>query len=307
MSNDDEDNWRGHPYLGEPLINPQTGRLQDYERFPGDEPPSFFHKHSESDRWGRRVLMAINQPDGEKVGPVDTQILVDIRTIKRTIPIDFQLRFALVAPDGTPIVPFSPVWPFASPGPPPPRLLLTVRRTSDQLSVPTEDVLEVSDSAASRVFPWDIFTSKTFYVEAAFSNGIVETTPGKVWVEAIATQVADVSTRNRIEGWGVSSPPLFIPAVASPAGVQALQGRADRRQFFVSNTSTNADLWVGFGSVDPSTNSGALVLPPGTTYESPVGGYTGNVWLSWNAAVPNGGALVTEGVFGVFPGNRIQF
>lgn len=289
--------WKSNrlPYLGEPLIDPRTGELRDYRRFPGDNPPQYFQgEGAEADRWGNRILMEINQPDGAHSGPVDTQPLVDIRTLAKTVPIDLQLRFALPDASGSPILPFSTVWPFTGGGE---QLVVTVRRTADPLSAPTEDTLTVTDQG-SRVFPWDIFTSRTFNVQAAFSDAFVTGLPQKVWVEAIATQVTDIASRSEIQGWGLVNQQTFVPA--NLANVQLLQGRADRRQFIICNTSTAGNLYINFNNIASATTPQAvMVLPAGSfaTYEAPPGGFTGNVFGVWDDDT-DGGALVTDGVYG---------
>lgn len=298
MSDDEDDRFwrRGQvPSLGEPLINPRTGELQDYRRFPGDNPPQYFQQGAEADRWGNRVLMQINQPDGAHSGPVDTQPLVDVRTLTKTVPIDLQLRFALPDASGSPILPFSTVWPFATGVGH--QLAVTVRRTADSLSAPTEDILTVTPNG-SRVFPWDIFTSRTFNVQAAFADAFVSGLPSKVWVEAIATQVTSIGSRSRIEGWGVVDQQTFVPA--NIANVQLLEGRADRRQFIICNTSTTGNLYLNFNNVaSASTPVAVMVLPKNGffTYEAPPGGFTGNVFGVWDDD-SDGGALVTDGVYG---------
>lgn len=77
--------------------------------------------------------------------------------------------------------------------------------------------------------------------------------------------------------------------------------RVDRRQLFIQNNSAQ-DLAVLFGAGVPSLAAGAenysIILPGGSVghYESPVGGYTGEVRGIWRAADATGEALITEGI-----------
>jgi hypothetical protein len=221
--------------------------------------------------------------------------MVDIRTLTETAAINVQVRFALADVNNSPILPFSTIWPFGTTGE---ALTVKVRRTSDPLSSPTEDVLVVD---SGKVFPWDVFTSANFAIECAFQNFIGGATVEAVWVEVIATRVADIGARSRIEGWGIIQKNAFVPFTNAAGGVSLLDGRADRRQFIIVNTSTTGNLFINFGAV-PSAGpppQAVIVLPKNGffSYESPTGGWTGNVFGVWDTAA-DGGALVTSGVYG---------
>jgi hypothetical protein len=118
----------------------------------------------------------------------------------------------------------------------------------------------------------------------------------------IAGIVDELGARDSIPGWttNINLSAAFPPFItASAVTVPILAANAGRTQFIVQNTSTNADLLLSFGGVavwgPPIV--GSIVLPRGSfaVYESPIGGFTGDVSGVWNDPVPNGGAIVTQG------------
>lgn len=92
----------------------------------------------------------------------------------------------------------------------------------------------------------------------------------------------------------VRFPAVAVNTLLRPANVS-------RRQFFIQNNSTQ-DLAVLFGAGVPSLVAGAenyaILLPGGSFshYESPIGGYTGEIRGIWRAADAAGEALITEGL-----------
>lgn len=81
-----------------------------------------------------------------------------------------------------------------------------------------------------------------------------------------------------------------------------LPTNVNRRQFFIMNNSAQ-DLAILFGGVGAvSLAAGAenfsIILPGGTFghYESPIGGFSGNIQGIWRAADATGEALITEGL-----------
>jgi hypothetical protein len=90
-----------------------------------------------------------------------------------------------------------------------------------------------------------------------------------------------------------------VASIAAPSIL--LFDAPTRRQFFIQNNATT-DLALTFNAlINPSFAAGgemwAVMLPGGTNaiYESPIGGYTGQVNGIWRTADANGEALVTQG------------
>jgi hypothetical protein len=233
-------------------------------------------------------------------GTVDSATVIDVRDLDRTYPINVQLQFASVDAAGNPVLPFSPVWPFLGGGE---KLDIIVRRGTDPNAgvVENDFTLQSFGTQAGDVWPFDVITARTLGIECRFSNGGAGA--DAIWVQAIATIVDDVATRDKVIGWPTAisaGAGGFIAAVATPGNALLLRQHAQRAQFFIVNTSTNADLLLGFGQAPSWAGpTGNLILPANTaaTYESPVGGFRGEVRGSWNNGAPNGGALVTEGLY----------
>lgn len=299
----------GNMRLGQGPIGPD-GTLHDYEAYPGDEPPNV-STDSDANRWGGRYLFQINQPPStpgtpasSKTGTSDVQTLIDIRTLKRTTPINVQLRFALADINGNPVLPFVWRYPFNQA-----TLDVFVRRSSDPLSSIVEDHVSIFDSAVSgatgQVFALDVVTTQKLSVVANLNAG---SGAQSLWVEAIATPVTRQSYRDEIRSWPQVH--LFAYPFSNAAPAIFLVGRADRAQFIVTNTSTTGDLWLFFDNADGTggvaANIPSIILPKGgaNTYESPIGGFSGSVFGKWVGAA-DGQANVTEGVYHV-PSTGIQ-
>lgn len=150
--------------------------------------------------------------------------------------------------------------------------------------------MDGTTGAAGSVLPFDIVTARSLGLDIQLNNATSD-----LWVESIATEVEDISTQNKILGWNAGTVRFMGQAAIFS---QFLFAHPDRVQFVICNTSVNANLWIGFGVIPVVGAVGSLVLPKNTfaTYESPVGGWRGDVFGVWDAA-GIGGALVTEGVF----------
>jgi hypothetical protein len=289
----------GNPILGVPLIS-ALGTLHDFEEFPGDLPPSRFDQSS-MQRWGNRVQLS---SDGSFKGLPQGETMVSTGDLGRSYPIDVQFRFATSDPaTGQPVLPFTPIWPFLGG---PENLLIRLRRVTDPTASFTETdvILQSLGSQIGSQVPFDIITSRNLGVDVQFQGG-----PGgeAIWIEVLATIVTNISGQDRVVGFSRSTAAGlggFIAAVATPADELLLRALPQRVQFTIVNTSTNADLILGFGQpASWAGPSGNIILPAyvagthASTYESPVGGFTGEVRGSWNNAAPNGGALVNQGTY----------
>lgn len=302
MSDEEDPRYRfprlgqpGRMRLGQGPIGPQ-GELHDYESFPGDEPNNR-RVDSDANRWGGRFLFQINQPTGAKQATSDVQTLIDIRTLKRTTPMNIQLRFATADVNGNPVMPFVWRYPFTQA-----TLTVVVRRSSDPLSSIIEDTVDIVDSATpgstGQVYALDVVTTEKLSVTANLHAG---SGTQSLWVEAIATPVTRQAFRDEIRGW----PQVHVFAYPFQNIVLPfLVGRADRAQFMVTNTSTTGNLRLFFNNADGTGSGGnpSVIIPFTPTgsafYQSPIGGFTGNVLGGWVGAT-DGGAVVTEGLYHV--------
>jgi hypothetical protein len=247
---------------------------------------------SQRDRkWGGRYLIS----DDAALNAIGTPRRVTIITtgdLGVPTPVNVQLRFAVnIAANRQPALPFLyPCHGGIS------LVRVTVRRGVDETSGMTTDVYNLS---VNDVLPIDIITARLLSVEVEVTGFGSGTT---TWVEAIATPVNNIGALNQVHPWAVAQNPTFVAATA--AATTLLAANSDRVQFFIVNTSTDADLMIQLG-LGPNgltplwlpTPRGTYVLPRNmfAVYESPTpAGFKGTVFGIWTAA-PTGGALVHEG------------
>ena len=252
----------------------------------------------DADKWGGRTLFSndaalLNRPQGQQVR---SQTMVQIADLGRNRQINLQMRFANVinSSNVTPALPFS----FDMVGGVT-KYRVTIRRAVDRQAGPVE---EVFDLFPQDTLPVDVILARELTVNV---EALTLGTDGQGWVEMAAGIVSDPGPRNLWHPYDVVNQQRFQATAA--AGVRLLAANKDRYQFTICNTSTDADLLIGFASplpnnavpplpVWPSTN-GALVLPRNmyATYESPpTACFKGNVMGVWSNA-GNGGALLMEG------------
>jgi hypothetical protein len=269
-----------------------------------------------ADRWGNRVLISNNPAllgsGSGTVTPVqgqpparDAAIIVKTREFLAPRQIAIGVRYAQNDPvTNEPILPFSSVYPDFGAVPNRRVLQFALRQSVDDLAaIITENI---AAGPFPNEFPFDILSCRQLGITVTMpARDPVDTSFTSIWVEVIASLVDELADRNRIVGWGRNinvgggTFPPFIAAAAIGVPVPLLAANPGRTQFFIVNTSTNADLLVSFGdtaSWGPPI-VGSVVLPRGqfATYESPVGGFSGGVTGMWNAAAPDGGAIVTQG------------
>ena len=282
-------------------MNPisRSGKLQDYIHRPGDGNPDDFKKRGNSSRqlWGSRAFIS-NFIADNNLGAPKTRTLVETPTFDEPTPINVQLRFAAATPgpNPQPILPFLYTQPGAMT-----RVITSVRRGIDEQASPTMDTY---NTAPGDVLPFDIVTAKQLGIDCTASSfapgGNFDDTRG--FVEMIATPVCVVGPKNNSYPYDVAANPSFKTTAATPFAL--LTPNPQRIQFFVVNTSTDADLLLQFG-VGPNGNlptwapnpNGTLVLPRGgfAVYESPTPMcFKGTVWGIWSN-VGNGGAMLYEG------------
>ena len=286
------------------------GRLLDFEPLPGDEPYSLETQHRGSSRrrrWGNRVLLAVEPQNNPNLGgqnATKSATLIDTGDLGRCVPINIQVRFALVNPTtGAPILPLRDInSPVGSLLDPPVKLTLNVRRGVDENSTITEDIYtmpslnQILDSA-----PFDTITTRSLGLDVAISQD--GATPAQqrisnVWIEAVATIVDQVGVRDTLPGYVDLNESKFT--AASSTRVVLAQQHVSRCQFFLVNTSKNADLYVLFGnSANPSTTLFTIVLPKGgaNVYESPLGGWAGDLVGFWVGSPLDGGAMFSGGSY----------
>lgn len=279
------DNWK----LG--LFGPDGG-LTDFQRRVGDPALPVAHPlagHGAARRWGKAVRLTVaGVPQ-----PVNAATLIETGDLGQTYPIQLRFRFAPINPSNVDEAPV--VWSRLTPALLAGTLTIKVRRGTDP-NAPvgvTESVLALG--TASDTPDFDVVMARNLGVD-------VRIVGAGLWVECVATEVHVEDYRDRIVGWTTVNPAggFFVAAVASPANVLLMNARKARVGFTLVNTSTNADMIVNFGTgaswVGPV---GSIVLPAGSfsSFSSGFGGFNGDISASWNAAVPNGGILVTEYVF----------
>ena len=281
------------------------GQLRDFEPHQGDQTIAAQARRGSSARWGGRVRLSL--PSGAGVLPFSDRqnaTLIETGDLGRVVALDVQLRFALADATGNAILPFSRVFPQASPG----IITVKIRRGYDVNAPVTVDAPIFLNATSGALGPQQTGDILKLDVVNVRSLGLtVEFTPNgaptstSLWVEAVATPVDTVATREQVIGWGIT--PDTTPRVeqfsiaAAAASTNFLAPKQKRVQFIICNTSTNADLYVAFGPT-ASVALATMVLPRNifATYESPVGGYAGQVTGIWTAA-PTGAALVTEGSY----------
>lgn len=223
-------------------------------------------------RWGGVFTL---QP-GQSYTPVLTPMF------PVNIPIAYQIRFA-----PRPAGPFTPIVPLGVDG-----VEVTLIKSIDLKS----------GGANERFILFDGMSQKTCTIIARNLAITLRSIGGEgganVTVQVSACPVAWVDCRD-VAGTPASSyltaVETFVPAAVGP--VTLLAAKATRAQWFVQNTSTNADMIIKLGTGASWTGpSGSIILPRGSLgiYESPLDGYLGIVTAAWTAS-PNGGALVTEG------------
>jgi len=278
-------------------VNPVTGRLQDYIPRRGDEKPTMGRRpDSAPQKWGGRSLIS-NWSSLATLGVRKSVTLITTGDIGIPQPVNVQLRFArndqADTKPGNPVPPFDyPLHGSAT------QVIVRIRRGVDPSSSPTTDIynLFVND-----VLPIDIITSRFLGVEVEAAGDIGDDDV-ITWVEAIATPVHEIGAKNQIHPWDVAQNPGFI--ATSATATTLLGANSDRVQFFIVNTSTNADLLVQLGKGpnddDPTwlpNPLGTFVLPRNNffTYESPCPcGFKGTVFGIWSNA-GDGGAIIHEG------------
>ncbi len=136
-------------------------------------------------------------------------------------------------------------------------------------------------------------------IQISTTAGHVEST---ITVDAAVACTVDQSTlqggtAGQLGGYATTTV-TRVAAVAADTLLLAA-GFQGRRQFLIVNNSGTQDLAVLFGpgvaSLAAGTENFSVLLPPGAQYESPIGGYIGEVRGVWRGADANGEALVTDG------------
>ena len=298
------------PDFPPPLID-HRGRLFDFELVPGDAryAEAAGVRHGVRRRWGNRQLLAVQVDQNPNLGGLvakTSATLIDTGDLGGSYPINVQVRFALVNPaNGQPVLPITDLNPFVGGiGAPEIDLIFTIRRGVDPQAPVTQDRYLMPDiGRLSDAPPFDTITTRTLGVDVAISQHGLPSNPARLlsnlWVEAIAVVNDQVSVKDTLPGYTELMIEKFVPATATAPGVVLLRAHVARCQFFVQNTSKNADLILQFGglSLPVSSTNGTMILPAGgaNIYESPIGGWAGQVNGIWVGAPLDGGAFVTEG------------
>jgi len=290
----------------------KSGHLEDFRHRQGDERSgSPGVAPGAAQKWGARTLLSnfqsLNQPavgTGERNPKPTVKRATFVRTqdLGVPMPLNLQVRFAVNDQGnvrrGNPILPFE--YPLVGSAT---RIKVTIRRGIDPSSSPTIDDYFIG---VNEVLPIDTITARELGVEieavgpAAIPNDPDSTT---AWVEAICSPVQDIGPTNKIHPWAVADNPAFKATSATASAL--LAANTQRVQFFIQNTSTNADLLLQFGlgpnndvPVFGATPKGSFILPRNifAVYESPCPcGFKGTVFGIWSNA-GDGGAIVHQGL-----------
>jgi hypothetical protein len=255
---------------------------------------------NDRNRWGRRALLATvpsGNPNLHGLVATNKATLIDTGPLNAHRPVHVEVRFCVAnVGNAQPLLPFTDIC-FGVPATPA-VLTFTIRRGIDPNAPMTEDQYTMQIGVGTGVndrVPFDIITCRSLGIDVAISGNTNHLS--NIWIEAIATPVDLVSERVVLGGYnGVTvSSPAVIPA--SAVQVTLAPRRMSRTQVIITNTSTNANLWVAFGQT-VTVGSATLVIPANqfARYESPIKGYCGVISGIWDNATPNGTALVTEGV-----------
>jgi hypothetical protein len=190
---------------------------------------------SNQQKWGGRFLLSnLGVP-----GSTTRATVIQTGNLATPTPINVQLRFAQNDPGlgggNRAILPFDyPVHGGVV------LLRVTVRRSSSQTASPTVDTYLMGPND---VFPIDTITASVLGIEVDFPDPVGS--GSTTWVEAIATPVCDIGPTNKVYPYNVAANSRFVATNA--VAVSLFPANSDRVQFFITNTSTDADLLVQFG------------------------------------------------------------
>lgn len=240
------------------------------------------------DKWGDQLVMqspalAASNPNG---GRASAEF---VRTPIFKVPVVFVIEWRFAA-NNNPDAPWSPVNTNTLVGP----ITVRIQRGIDELGGVDDDLFTgVGLSLPTKVIGHSL--SIALATSAGHLASVITINA------AVADDVDQVSTRGGIAGALGGYNTANITRVAAAAADTLLLSRNPiRRQFIVHNGSATQNLAVLFSSGVASLAAGAenysVLLVPGETYESPIGGYMGEVRGIWAAADAGGEALVTEGI-----------
>jgi hypothetical protein len=231
--------------------------------------------------WGRVVQLGFPQPNNANQLSI-TAVSTDV--FPQPIPFAIRVRFSM-----TPGGPFTPEVPSSYSG----RVTISVIQSLDLKSGSTVETFP--NIAAGDAFRQCQFIARSISVTVSIPDLGVDGPPS-IFVAVVACPVTMVDcdeltglqgyTRASVTRFAASTDPQIFLA-ANPA----------RQQFVICNHSPTATLAVAFGVLAATSpaSSYTLLLPPNTQYESPLGGFTGQVSGIWLSDDETGEALVTEG------------
>lgn len=264
----------------------RNGALNDYIPRIGDPvPPNGIAPRAQRFA-GVALVPNFNSNGAQRKTLIDTGDLGSVKSLAVRLLFAFDLNNSRVQPQ----LPWLPQ--YTGDG----AIKVTIRRGLDTLSNVVEEstlILGAADLAPfgdGDQFGLDIIEARNLSISVEFTHGLSD-----VWVQATATEVTEIGTQERVPGW-TRFEQRTIPA--ANVATQLAKARPGRTQFIIANTSTDADLYIGFSPAVNVLGPASIILPRNifAQYESPVGGWAGEIWGMWTPA-PTGNAFVTEGFY----------
>jgi len=219
--------------------------------------------------------------------PGESKTLITTQMFPINMPIAYQLRWAL-----RPTGPFTPALPAPIDG-----VRVQLLKSIDLRTGQADEEFTLFGGQAQ---PSCVLICRKLSI---LMTSLVGEGGANVSIQAAVCPVQNIDCnelRGRGDGYALITQQHFTQTqLATPIVVLAPNSR--RAQFFVQNQSTNSDVIVQMGT-DAAFGPppvGVMILPAGINgiYESPIGGWTGPVSISFSNGTGDGGALITEGTF----------
>jgi hypothetical protein len=279
------DPYEGGPYDGYPESPYLPTDLTDEAQIVGLDPRDGDQVAGATKRanrpWGRVVALGQPNPLANvqlSVTPINTDIF------PRPVIFALRVRFSL-SPSG----PFTPTIPLTYSG----RVNIDVTESLDVKSGPSVESFIINAGNGLNVCQ---FVARSISVALSVPD-LGPEGPPTIYVAIVATRV-ETADCGELTGTPNGYAHANITSVlVNTAVTELLASNPARKQLTVCNDTATAILFVAFGVASTSPALFTMKLPPGTMYQSPLGGYTGRVTGYWDQAEGDGAAaLLTEGL-----------